>query len=127
MSSAQRHKYIHGFNEVVGDRAKHGAGRIGSVAGARQIFLDQALREHLDRYKPDLAAFALDPENGENPRLVQVEKCRVILISECRSSSCYRVEIPMIASPVPGAHRRRSDTSFLTTGHAEGCSRRRAT
>src|SRR6266851_5551342 len=47
---------------VVGDGTEHGAGGIGSVAGERQVFLDQPLREHLDGYEPDLSALALDPK-----------------------------------------------------------------
>src|SRR5271163_5188904 len=47
---------------IIGHRTKHGAGGIGSVAGERQIFLDQPLRQHLDGYEPDLTAFSLDPK-----------------------------------------------------------------
>ena len=35
---------------------------IGGVAGERQVFLDQSLREHMDGYKADFAALALDPK-----------------------------------------------------------------
>jgi len=47
---------------IIGHRTKHGAGGIGTVAGERQIFLNQPLREHLDGYEPDLVAFPLDPK-----------------------------------------------------------------
>jgi hypothetical protein len=47
---------------VVRHRTKHGAGGIGNVAGERQVFLDQPLRQDLDGYEPDLAALALDPK-----------------------------------------------------------------
>jgi hypothetical protein len=32
------------------------------MAGERQVFLDQPLRQHLDAYEPDFAAFAIDPK-----------------------------------------------------------------
>ena len=39
---------------VVGHRTKHRAGGVSSVAGERQIFLDQPLRQHMDGNEPDL-------------------------------------------------------------------------
>ncbi len=38
---------------VVGDWTKHGAGGIGTMAGERQVFLDQPLRQHVDGDEPD--------------------------------------------------------------------------
>jgi hypothetical protein len=32
------------------------------MAGKRQVFLNQPLREHVDGHKPDLTALALDPK-----------------------------------------------------------------
>jgi len=47
---------------VVRYRAEHGAGGIGAVARARQVFLDQPLRHGMHRNEPDLAPLVLDPK-----------------------------------------------------------------
>ena len=54
------------------------------MAGEHQIFLDQPLRQHLDGYEPDLAAFPL--RSKEARLIVTDEQCESVHLIQAGGS-----------------------------------------